>query len=323
MPAKDLAGDRVRDGAGADARRAEPADADFATWAAPDGWAYRTLIWLPAPGVEPRGSMIFAGGRGDFIEKNLEPIGHMRARGWRMTAFDWRGQGGSRGTIQGGHLDSFDPLVDDLAALVAGWIRDNPGPHVVIGHSMGGHILLRLLAERHPALDAAVLVAPMVRINVAPLPRRLAAVIAWLMTAIGLGSRPAWRQPATPWPAGSKRQKYLTGSPERYLDEIWWWKQQPGFNLGAPSWGWLKAAFASSDALTLERLRTVAVPTLFLGTDRDRLVSPAAIRAAAALVPGAELEMFAESGHEILREADPVRLRALARIDAFLDAHAR
>ncbi len=33
--------------------------------------------------------------------------------------------------------------------------------------------------------------------------------------------------------------------------------------------------------------------------------------------------MFAESGHEILREADPVRLRALARIDAFLDEHAR
>jgi lysophospholipase len=32
--------------------------------------------------------------------------------------------------------------------------------------------------------------------------------------------------------------------------------------------------------------------------------------------------MFPDAGHELLREADPVRLAALARIDSFLDAHA-
>jgi alpha-beta hydrolase superfamily lysophospholipase len=32
--------------------------------------------------------------------------------------------------------------------------------------------------------------------------------------------------------------------------------------------------------------------------------------------------MFTGCAHEILRERDPVRLAALARIDAFLDAHA-
>jgi len=33
--------------------------------------------------------------------------------------------------------------------------------------------------------------------------------------------------------------------------------------------------------------------------------------------------MFPDAAHEILREADPVRDRALARIHAFLDEHAR
>jgi lysophospholipase len=106
----------------------------------------------PQPEGGGAGSLLFAGGRGDFIEKYLEPLAHWHARGWNVVSFDWRGQGESRGTSSAGHLDSFDPLVaDDLAALIAEW-RRSPGPHVAIGHSMGGHLLLRILAERSPAL---------------------------------------------------------------------------------------------------------------------------------------------------------------------------
>ena len=47
-----------------------------------------------------------------------------------------------------------------------------------------------------------------------------------------------------------------------------------------------------------------------------------AIRRAAKLIPGAELVMLEEAAHEILREADPIRIPALGRIDAFLDSHA-
>ena len=61
---------------------------------------------------------------------------------------------------------------------------------------------------------------------------------------------------------------------------------------------------------------------LLLGTGRDRLVSPAAIREAAAAIPRAELVMLDEAAHEMLREEDEVRLRAFAAIDIFLDAHA-
>ena len=88
-----------------------------------------------------RGSLIFANGRGDFIEKYLEAYAHWHGRGWNVTAFDWRGQGGSRGAGFG--YESFDLLIDDLAALLADWREGNPGPHVAIGHSMGGHLLLR------------------------------------------------------------------------------------------------------------------------------------------------------------------------------------
>ena len=62
---------------------------------------------------------------------------------------------------------------------------------------------------------------------------------------------------------------------------------------------------------------------LLLATDADRLVSTAAIRRAARLLPHATLHVYPDAAHEILREPDDVRLDALARIDAFLDEHAR
>jgi lysophospholipase len=298
-------------------RRAIPADARFGSWKAADGWVYRTLERRPPEGTPPRGSLLFAGGRGDFIEKYLEVHDHWVRRGWTVTAFDWRGQGGSQGGRPGGWLDSFETVVDDLAGLIADWTAEAPAPHAVVGHSMGGHVLLRTLADRHPDIDAAVLVAPMLAINSAPIPPFAAQWLPSFFSAFGWSG-----QPATPQAPGSIRQAHLTGCAERYSDELWWWEKHPAFNLGPPTWGWLKAAYASSAALTPAKLAAVPTPVLLIGTERDRLVSPAAIRGAASQLPDAELLMFEDSAHEILRERDSVRLEALARIDAFLDARA-
>jgi lysophospholipase len=69
---------------------------------------------------------------------------------------------------------------------------------------------------------------------------------------------------------------------------------------------------------TPEKLRQVELPILIIGAETDRLVSAAAIREAAALLPHAELEMMPDAAHEILRDSDEIRARAYARIDAFL-----
>ncbi len=301
-------------------RRAHPAGATFSTWHAGDAWPIRRMDWPQPQGTAPRGSLLFAGGRGDFIEKYLEPMAHWHQRGWNVTSFDWRSQGDSRGTIEGGHLDSFDPLVADGTGLIEQWLGEQPGPHVAIGHSMGGHLLLRILAERPLPLQAAILVAPMIGINTGPIPDWASQMLAQSLSSAGLSSVPAWSQSQDP--SGSARQTFLTACSERYSDELWWLAQQPGFALGAPSWGWLSAAYRSMAGLTPEALASVGVPILFVATERDRLVSAEAIRVAVRALPRAELLMFSDAAHEILREADPVRLEALARIDRFLDEHA-
>jgi lysophospholipase len=302
-------------------RRRHPPGAVFSRWLAPDGWQHRRMDWPQPEGAATRGSLLFAGGRGDFIEKYLEAKAHWHARGWNVTSFDWRGQGASRGT--GDHIGGMDALVEDLAALFLGWQAATPGPHVLIGHSMGGHVLMRALVEKRIDPAAAVLVAPMLQVNSAPLPPSMAWWTASVMNAVGWGSQPIWSRKISGGESGSQRHAILTSCSERYEDEMWWWEQEPGFNLGAPSWAWLDAAYRSCAALTPASLSKVATPLLFLGTASDRLVSAEEMRRVAGIVPGAQMKMFARAGHEILRESDPVRLQALARIDDFLDTKAR
>ena len=301
-------------------RRRHPDGARFAVWAAPDGALLRRMDWPQPDGARVRGSLIFAGGRGDFIEKYLEALGHWHDRGWQVTSFDWRGQGASERSLAA--LGSFDPLVDDLAALLGAWRAAGPPPHVAIGHSMGGHLLLRTIVDRAPALDAAVLVAPMIAVNTAPIPGWLAPAIARVMIALGLGAAPLWKSPRALQRVGSPRQHRLTRSRERYRDELYWWAREPGWDIGAPTCGWLAAAFRSAEAFDADRLAQVTLPILLLAAGHDRLVRTNAIRRAAADLPHASLDVFAGAAHEILRDRDTVRGPALARIDAFLDEQA-
>lgn len=300
-------------------RRALPAGAVFSSWPAADGWSLRRLDW-PQQGPA-RGSLFFTGGRGDFAEKYIEPMAHWQARGWNVVSLDWRGQGGSRGGIVGGNVTSFDPLVADCGAFLAAWAARTPGPHVAVAHSMGGHLLLRAIAEHRPPLAAAVLVAPMLAINSRPIPAWAAPSLAKAASLVGLGGKLAWKAGAD-GPAVRIRQRNLTTSVERFEDEAYWKSQQPDFELGPPSWGWLAAAYRSMRKPNDAALRGLPLPTLLLGADRDRLVAAHEIRRVAALLPKAELRMFPEAAHELLRESDAVRLDALGAIDAFFDRRA-
>lgn len=300
-------------------RRRLPDGATISLWKARDGWAIRRLDWPQPKGSAMRGTMIFANGRADFIEKYIEPLAHWHGHGWNLVSFDWRGQAGSAPPSGGPAREAFEPLIEDLAALIgdAATIR----PRVAVAHSMGAHLLLRLLAERGADLDAVVLVAPMLRIRSKPLPYRFGELVASLAERLGAGARPAWKNDPRPGSPAGARQANLTGCPDRYADEGWW-RETSGYSLVAPTWGWLAAAFRSTRMLGPERLRGVNVPILLIGSERDRLVDPDAIREAAEALPDAELRIYPDSGHELLREADPVRLDALARIDDFLDRRA-
>ena len=304
-------------------RRATPAAARITRWTARDGWMLRRFDWPVQRRV--RGRMLFLGGRGDIFEKYLEAFAHWHAQGWSITSFDWRGQGGS-GRLSPdphvGHVDDFKLYVDDFRDFWAHWVTEGPGPHVVMCHSMGGHLALRALVEGAAMPDAAVFVAPMLGLH-SPLGWTLGERLASVMTALGNPARPAWRGNEKPG-ATETRQALLTHDPERYADELFWQSSKEELLLGPPSWRWVAEAFTSTRRLRGDsRLKTLSVPILMLVADCDKLVSPKAAYQTAAKLPDAQIVRFGrEAAHELLREVDTVRNRVIGEIDGFLSARA-
>ena len=306
-----------------DARRALPTDVTMSMFALPDGWPMRVFD-RPAQGS--RGSILWLGGRGDIIEKYLECVEEWHRAGWHVSAFDWRGQGGSGRLLADasvGHMPDFTTWIDDLAVFWADWTARTPGPHIIMGHSMGGHLVLRALLQKRITPDATVLSAPMLGFASGPLPQSVSGGLAALVARF-VPEKKAWKQGEKPGAVDARRQFYLTHDPDRYADEVFWKTQNPSLALGPASWAWVAAAYRSNALIdapgALENLKANVV---VIGTEGDMLVDPVAIHRAAGRIGNAELLMFDKGvAHEVLREVDGVRDAGMARIADFLDRKA-
>lgn len=303
-------------------RRTIPAGSVETRWQAADGWSIRRIDW-PAHAGTPKGSILFLPGRGDFYEKYLETLAHWHGLGWNVTASDWRGQADSgRLGLDAvtGHIDDFGIWTADLGQLWALWKASTPGPHVLAGHSMGGHLVLRATAERLVDPAALILSAPMLGFAASVLPEVVMHQVAKLMRALGDPRRPAWKWSEAPGEVLETRAQLLTHDANRYADELWWRDHRCELVMGPGSWGWVERAYASMRYLArAEVLAQVKAPVMIVATDSDRLVSWKAIARAAVNLPDCELVHFGrEAHHEILREAEPVRSRALEACDAML-----
>jgi lysophospholipase len=305
-------------------RRAIPPAASESIWHAADGYALRRIDWPGAGDAALRGSILFFPGRGDNYEKYLETLEQWHRAGWRVTAADWRGQAGSgrlgKDAVTG-HVADFAIWIDDLAHFWESWVVETPGPHVLAGHSMGGHLVLRALAEGRVSPDAMVLSAPMIGVSGPPLPLPMLHGVAQLMNVVGEPTRQAWKWSEKPGELPAARANLLTHDADRYADELWWREHRPELVMGPASWRWVERAYASSRGLEAEgALEAITVPVLILSTSGDKLVShPANLRAARRLPKGKMVAFGPEAHHEILREVDAVRDKAMAAIADFLD----
>ena len=320
--------------AGAIDRRSIPPMAEESTWELANGHVVRRIDWpgIAREGAAPRGSILFLPGRGDCYEKYLESLEEWHRDGWRVTASDWRGQAGSGRLGKDpftGHIDDFSTWTDDLAHMWKRWTREVPGPHIIAGHSMGGHLIMRALVDGKLAgkhgcetpPTACFLSAPMLGMQGPPVPLIMQHLVAKLMTWIGDPTRQAWKWSEKPGELPPNRVNLLTHDAERYADEQYWRDTRPELVMGPASWRWVERGFASSRVLeSAGALERVTCPVLIVSTSNDKLVSHEAnVRAAKRLPNGRLFLLGEEAHHEVLRETDEVRGRVMDAIAEFLD----
>ena len=164
-----------------------------------DGLKLHLRAW-PAT-VEPeRGTVLLVHGLGEHSGRYGHLAAQLAAGGWAVQAFDQRGHGqsgGSRGGLAADHS-----LLDDLGRVIAQVREQTAGPLVLLGHSLGGLLAGRYVAEglaERPApwwrpVDALVMSSPALDLGMTLAQKLLLAVAAPLVPdlALGNGLKPAW-----------------------------------------------------------------------------------------------------------------------------------
>ncbi|HRK17457.1 MAG TPA: alpha/beta hydrolase [Hyphomicrobiaceae bacterium] len=288
-----------------------------------DGVLIRFARWYQST-AECRGTVVICPGRSEFIEKYFETVADLRRRGFAVAILDWRGQGGSQRLTRNplkGHVRHFRDYDSDLGFFLREIVIPHlPPPYLALGHSLGGHILLRFATVAQCPFQRLVVTAPMIRIADEQLgqPRGIVRAFSEVSTVLGFGSF---------WPPGQSKKagvvwpfegNVLTSSRERYERSRAVLAVAPELELGPPTLQWLAASFRSSALIeTSEYAARIRLPVLMLVAGDDRIVSSRAIEDYAPRLKLGSHVLIGRSRHEILQENDDIRSRFWAAFDAF------
>jgi alpha-beta hydrolase superfamily lysophospholipase len=264
------------------------------------------LVLQHWPQAQARGRVLVVHGLGEHLQRYDALARDLNAAGFAVSAYDQRGHGRSPGPRGG--LPATDGLCADLAAVIDTLQRLDGAPPVLLGHSMGGLVAARFVAEALVARPAAwsrpvprlVLSSPALDPGMNGAQKLLLALLGGLAPnlAVGNGLKTSWisRDPAV---VRAYEQDPLVH--DRVSARLVRFIVDGGQQVRdlAPLW------------------RT---PTLLLWAGADRCVAPAGSAAFAAAAPAAVVQhqVFPALFHEIFNE--PEREAVIARLVQFLQA---
>lgn len=268
-----------------------------------DGLALHLHHW-PCAGARRR--VLVVHGLGEHGRRYDALAAALNAAGFAVSAHDHRGHGRSPG--RRGAIAQADSLCADLAAVVDHLQRLDGQPPVLLGHSLGGLVAARFVAESLASQPAAwsrpvprlVLSSPALDPGLNAVQHALLAVLGRLAPdlAVHNGLKPAWisRDPAvvrayTQDPLVHDR---ITARLVRFI--------------------------VDGGRTVLERAPAWRTPTLLLWAGADRCVAPAGSAAFAAAAPPdvVQHQDYPALFHEIFNE--PERETVIARLVRFLQA---
>jgi len=245
------------------------------------------------PAAAPaRGTVLIVHGLGEHIGRYAHVAKHLNGLGWNVVGYDHRGHGKSGGAK--GRLNDSDGFLHDLTLVIDATRTAHPGPLVLLGHSLGGLIAARYVAEGLEAVpakwyrpvDALVLSSPAIDPGMNAVQKAMLAVAGPLMPnlAVNNGLKPSWvsRDPAVvkAYAADPLVHDRITPKIVRFI--------------------------LDGGALALARAPKWKVPTLLMYAGSDRCVAPRGSVAFAAAAPRQVVTTreFPKLFHEIFNEPE-------------------
>jgi len=229
--------------------------------------------------VAPRGQIVLVHGIAEHCGR-YERTGDLLARaGFFVRSYDLIGFGGTGGPR--GDIDQWSRYHDQIQRHMA-WARDQGGPVILMGHSMGGNLALGYVLAGRPAPDLLVLTAP-----------GLGGGAGWQRALAGVGAKLAPTAAVPNILKGEQLSRDPAVGEAYFSDPLMYRKTTP--RLGA-------ALFRAMEELK-ESAAELDVPTLVLHGTADTIVPPqsTAILGELACV---ERRLLPGLRHEILNEPE-------------------
>lgn len=254
-----------------------------------------------------RGTVLIVHGLGEHIGRYPHVAAYLNSCGWNVAGYDQRGHGASGGPR--GALAAEDSLLADLSLVIDVQRQRHGGPLVLLGHSMGGLVAGRFVAEglaARPAswwrpVDALVMSSPALDPGMNFFQKGLLALLGPMAPnlSVGNGLDPAWVS-SDPMVVSGYRKDPLVH--DRVTPRLVRLIVNGGAHViaQAPKW---------------------RVPTQLLYAGADRCVAPRGSEAFAAAAPKDVLQHQRYDGlsHEIFNE--PEQARVLADMARWLAPH--
>ena len=259
----------------------------------------------PAPAGDPHGTVVLVHGLGEHSGRHVHVTERIVRSGWSVVTYDQRGHGRSSG--RRGALPRATALLEDLAEI----LDFASGPRrVLFGHSMGGAVAARFVAEEissTPAswarsVDGLVLSSPALVTDLSPMDRAKLAVFGLLAPNLqvpnGLDSGKLSHDPEVV-------QAYRTDPlvHNRVTPRLVRFIRSAGRHARSAAAHW-------------------RVPTLLMWAGEDALVPPRGSREFAAAAPATIVQAheFPPLYHEIFNELEPARAEVLAMLGNWLES---
>ncbi len=259
-------------------------------------------------GGASKGIVVISHGYTEASVKFHEFIYYLLQEGYGCAVMDHRGHGFS---IREGrdpnviYIADFEQYVQDFHEFVHSVVLPaaGDGPLYLYGHSMGGCIAARYLEEWPEDFQKAVLNAPMLGLNMGPMPEWMGILICNVMILFKKGGKRVFFhqefQPDFPFEkdCASSRARY------DYYQELR--RQEPALQTSSASYSWIRESILAGKKARAEADR-VTVPVLMFQAGDDTLVSEKAQKKFMQKISNGQLVKISGSRHEIYRSENHV-----------------
>jgi alpha-beta hydrolase superfamily lysophospholipase len=252
--------------------------------------------WPNAP-ENARAAILLLHGLGEHMGRYGHVASALQAAGYAVFGYDHHGHGLSSGLR--GNLLSPSQLLDDARFVIEHVRSLSPAPMVLLGHSMGGLIAARAVANALPHIDALVMSSPALGAQTNIIQKLLLATLPKLFPHIRVdnGVKSVWV---------ARDAKVVRA----YVEDPLVHRQ---ISAGLAAW------ILKEGTQTVAQASAWSMPTLLLYAGQDQLVLPQASAEFARLAPAQVVQShcFNVMYHEIFN--DPEKALVLTKLLAWLD----